>query len=97
MPRVHRSAQAHLDLLEIWLYITENGDMAVADRFLDSLQNTCLTLAGSPGMGRLRTELAPDLRSFPVGEYVIFYRPAGEGIDLVRVLHGKRDIDSLLQ
>ncbi len=42
-----------------------------------------------------RAELAADLRSFPFGRYVIFYAPIEDGIDVVRVLHGARDIDAV--
>ena len=48
-------------------------------------------------MGRVRSELAPELRSFPVGRYVVFYLPCPDGIDIVRVLHGARDIETVLQ
>jgi toxin ParE1/3/4 len=40
-------------------------------------------------------ELAPELRSFPVGRYVVFYRPQDDGFDVVRVLHSARDIESI--
>jgi toxin ParE1/3/4 len=43
-------------------------------------------------MGRKVGELAPNLRSLPVGSYLIFYRPIDDGIQLIRVLHGARDI-----
>jgi toxin ParE1/3/4 len=46
-------------------------------------------------MGRLRPELVPKLRSFPVGEYVVFYRSIRDGIEVVRVLNGARDIGRL--
>jgi toxin ParE1/3/4 len=52
-------------------------------------------LAIQPRAGRLRPELAPELRSFPVGRYVVFYRPQDDGIDVVRVLHSARDIESI--
>lgn len=45
-------------------------------------------------MGRLRGELATGLRSFPVGRYVIFYRALSNGIEIVRVLHGARDLSA---
>ncbi len=45
-------------------------------------------------MGHARYELAPELRSFPVGRYVIFYLPLVDGVELVRVLHSARDIDA---
>ena len=47
-----------------------------------------------PGMGRLRDELAVDLRSFPVGRYVIFFRPLSNGVNIVRVLHSARDLNA---
>lgn len=46
-------------------------------------------------MGRVRGELAVDLRSFPFGRNVIFYAPVEHGIDVVRVLHSARDIDAV--
>lgn len=45
-----------------------------------------------PGLGRQESKLAPNLRSFPLGNYLIFYRPIEDGIAVVRVLHGARDI-----
>jgi toxin ParE1/3/4 len=36
------------------------------------------------------------LRSFPVGNYVIFYREVSEGIEIIRVLHGARDIEGII-
>jgi toxin ParE1/3/4 len=46
-------------------------------------------------MGRIRSDLLPNLRSFPVGNYVIFYFPADDGIEVIRILHGARDIQQL--
>ncbi|MBL1278196.1 MAG: type II toxin-antitoxin system RelE/ParE family toxin [Ectothiorhodospiraceae bacterium] len=40
-----------------------------------------------------RPELTADLRSFPVDRYVLYYRANTGGIELVRVLHGSRDIN----
>jgi len=53
-------------------------------------------LAESPSAGRTREEFQPGLRSFPVGSFVVFYRPIEDGILVVRVLHGARDIPELL-
>jgi toxin ParE1/3/4 len=54
-------------------------------------------LPGQPLLGRLRPELALNLRSFPVDNHVIFYRPIDAGIEVARVLHGARDIDALFR
>jgi toxin ParE1/3/4 len=48
-------------------------------------------LAANPHGGPRREDLAPGLRFYPVGNYLIFYRPGDDGIILVRVLHGARD------
>ena len=42
-------------------------------------------------MGCVHPELRPGLRSFPHGDYLIFYRPLRDGVSIVRVLHGSRD------
>ncbi|MFN6563165.1 MAG: type II toxin-antitoxin system RelE/ParE family toxin [Nostoc sp. ChiSLP01] len=44
-------------------------------------------LAKFPQIGKQRSELAPLLRSFPVKNYLIFYRPIDEGIEIVRILY----------
>ena len=46
-------------------------------------------------MGRRRDELLPTLRSFPVDDYLIFYRPIVEGIEVVRIVSGYRDLEAL--
>jgi toxin ParE1/3/4 len=90
------SVEAQSDLEEIWLYAAENSENA-ADRLIDRLCQRFPTLARFPEMGRERSELATKLRSFPVGRYLVFYRPLDNGIEIVRVLHGAKDIDSLFQ
>lgn len=52
-------------------------------------------MATQPRMGRAREELAAGVRSFAFGRYVVFFTPLPDGIDLVRVLHGARDVDDL--
>jgi toxin ParE1/3/4 len=46
-------------------------------------------------MGRSRSELAPGLRSFPVGAYIIFYRPLDNGIEVAQVVSGNRNLEPL--
>ena len=91
MVRVLKRPLARVDLAEIWSYIADDSE-AAADRFLDALEVKFALLATQPRMGRQRDELRADLRSFPAGRYVIFYLANADGIELVRVLHGARDI-----
>jgi toxin ParE1/3/4 len=94
MPRVTRRPLAEADILEIWDYIADDS-LAAADRWVDRLDEQFRLLAAQPMMGRARDELAPGVRSFPFGRYVVFYVPLDDGIDVVRVLHGARDIDAV--
>ena len=95
MAKIERSSQAQRDLLDFWLYIA-NDSPATADKFLDQIETICKLLSASPVPGRSREELGHSLRSFPVGDYLIFYRPKRTGIVVVRVLSGYRDLDKLL-
>jgi toxin ParE1/3/4 len=49
-------------------------------------------LLENPLAGRERRELRAGLRSFPVGNFVIFYVPLPDGIEIIRVMHGRQDI-----
>ena len=94
MPLVKRRPLAALDILDIWDRIAEE-DVTAADRWVDQLDTALNRLATQPMMGRSREELADNLRSLPFRRYVIFYLPIEDGIDVVRVLHGARDIDAM--
>jgi toxin ParE1/3/4 len=54
-------------------------------------------LADFPGMGAMREDLGPSIRTFPVGNYLIIYRPMKSGIELLRVVHGARDLRRLFR
>ena len=83
---------AELDLLDIWNYIADDSPDR-ADDFLDRIESKLMTLAQNSGLGRKRTELLPNLRSFPIDNYVVFYQQIDGGIDVIRLLHGLRDIE----
>jgi toxin ParE1/3/4 len=92
--RVTLRPEATSDLESIEEYIAQDDvDQALA--FIERLFDTMSLLGSQPEMGRARPELGPALRSFPVGQYVVFYEPAPGGIDVVRVLSGARDVDAL--
>jgi toxin ParE1/3/4 len=94
MTAVRKLLQAEEDLLDIWFHIGCDNPLQ-ADRYLDFLETKLNLLACTPGMGRSREHLGPGLRLFPVDNYLIFYRQVDAGIDIIRVLHGARDIQSL--
>lgn len=94
MPTLVISPEAEQDLIDIWLHIAEDQPIN-ADRFLERLQEKAQKLAEFKDLGVDRLELAPDIKSFPVDRYVLYYRPNDHGIELARVLHGSRDINPL--
>ncbi|MGH9602663.1 MAG: type II toxin-antitoxin system RelE/ParE family toxin [Terriglobales bacterium] len=96
MPRVRLTRAARADLIEIWSYLATDSETA-ADRVLDRIGSRLDLLARSPHLGRRREELRPSLRSFPVGDYLIFYQVTGKALTVVRVLHGSRDLASLFE
>ena len=94
MSNYRYSAAANSDIEGIVLYIFDLNPIA-ATRFLDSLEATCGLLAKHPLIGHARPELGEDLRSFPIGNYLIFYIPAADGIDVARVIYGGRDLPGI--
>ncbi|MDB5332956.1 MAG: parE1 3 4, toxin ParE1/3/4 [Phycisphaerales bacterium] len=96
MAEIRRSREAVRDGAEIWHYIAYDSPEA-ADRLLDLFNQKIKLLSESPGMGAMRDELAPSLRSFPVGSYLIFYRPIPSGIEVVRIIHGARNLKRIFK
>jgi toxin ParE1/3/4 len=94
----HRVApRAERDLDEIWYYVAkESGSIEIANRLIDSIADRFFLLAGFPYMGRSRDEsFGLGYRSFAAGEYVIVYCVEAEDVLIVRVAHGRRDIEAL--
>lgn len=94
MPIVQRTEQADEDLMDIWAYIAQDNPRA-ADRLSDEIESKFLLLAEQPYLGPARPDIAPELRYFPVGNYLILYREIAEGIEIVRVIHGARRLSNL--
>ncbi len=94
MARYTKRPRAEADLLEIWLYIAQDSPRA-ADRLLDRIEAQCRLLADNPRLGRARPEIAPDARAWIVGRYLILYRARDDGIEVVRVVHGAREIEPI--
>jgi toxin ParE1/3/4 len=88
------SARAKKDLFDIWDYIAADNP-GIADKFLNLLYEKCELLKETPEAGRKRDELLPGVRSLPVRKYIIFCRIKDNAVEIIRILSGYRDIDSL--
>ncbi len=97
MSRFELTPPDRADLLEIWIYLVENASIDRADRVIASLQKAMNKLARTPGLGHLHHDLANEsLRAYVVYSYLIIYRPDERPLQIIRVLHGARDLASLL-
>lgn len=90
--KVVRTAQADEDLIGIWVYIAERNPSA-ADQILDTLDQRCQHLDRHPLSGVARDDILPGIRHLIAGRYLTLYRIADDTIDILRVLHGRRQID----
>lgn len=94
MSKVRLAPDAENDLAEIWFYIAEDSSER-ADKFIEMLDAKFELLATHPEMGKARPELLAGIRSFPINSYVVFYRPIKDGVQILRVLNGARDIEAI--
>jgi plasmid stabilization system protein ParE len=92
--RLSRAALSDLD--ELWLYIARDNPNA-AERVVDRILTTCEQLAEMPGIGHSREDLTSKaVRFFSVHSYLIVYWPDIKPLEIIAVLHGARDVPSIL-
>ena len=89
---------AKSDILAIWTYYAaEVGDVELADRMRDEIFGGIRAAALKPDIGHLRRDLADEpLRFWRVRKYLIIYRSETKPMQVVRVLHGARDVQAML-
>jgi plasmid stabilization system protein ParE len=75
-------------------FIREASGTVAAEAFVERVKKACVRLAELPRSGRACHDLGWRLRRFPVPGYVVFFRPMRYGVEVVRLLHQSRDIDS---
>jgi len=85
------------DLFDIWSYIAPDN-LESADRLELEILDTCQRLADRPDLGHFRRDLTDKpVRFFAVrGTYLIVYDPASEPLEVLRLLHGSRDVTAQL-
>jgi toxin ParE1/3/4 len=99
---VFRSA-ARADVLEQFTYLVEQNAPAAAERFLEAIDRATARILELPGIGSAKESanlLLHNLRSWPVPGFSavrIYYQETGETIRVVRVLHGKMDVEGILE
>lgn len=96
MSRYLLSPEAREDLLEIRDYISKDNPEA-ARRVIVRLRDAATKLADTPRLGHVREDLADEaLRFWSVYSYLIVYRPKTRPLEIVRILHGARNVAEIL-
>ena len=94
MPRLLFRPLAKQDLTDIWDYIAvDNADRA--ENVVRDIYGRLGKIAHNPYMGRARPEIEDGLRSFSISRYVAFYSLIQDGIEVIRILHGSRDLEHI--
>jgi toxin ParE1/3/4 len=94
MNRYKIAKEARQDLKEIYRYIF-SANPSAADSLHDLFFDKFHMLAQNPLLGEARNDLAENLRMFTTGNYVILYRPAKTGIEIIQIVHSARDLPAL--
>jgi toxin ParE1/3/4 len=101
-PRIVRRIAAKRDVARIASFIAEDS-LDAAERFLEAAEASFIALARMPHMGasrRFRNPKFAAVRMWPIKDfenYLIFYRPVEPGIEVLRVVHGARNIEALFR
>ncbi len=99
---IRKRPRAQKDLDDLAYYIAQDNPSA-GFRFYEAAEKAFRQLLDMPGMGGTWASPNPrlvGLRVWPIRgfeNHLVFYRPNEEGIEIVRVLHGFRDLDRILE
>jgi toxin ParE1/3/4 len=92
---------ANRDLDDQARYVAADSGIEIALRFLEAADDTFQLLLSHPLIGRVapvRNRFLAGTRMFPIKHFsdsIVFYRPVRKGIEIVRIVHGSRDLEKL--
>ena len=92
MPRYDFTQRALADLRNIARHTRETWGPEQARLYREEIELGIRKLALAPGVGRVRGDVAPSVRSFPIARHVAFYREGEDGITVLRLLHPSMDV-----
>ncbi len=82
---------AKTDLKDIYQYGLRQWGQTRSDSYLENIKEQLWTLTDQPLIGVDRSELLADTRSLPVESHTLFYRVTPDTVEIIRVLHGRKD------
>jgi toxin ParE1/3/4 len=99
MPKPRRSVvwsrESEQDLFDISAYLTAEASAATAEKYLRRIFRAGERIRTRPLSGRARDGVMPDVRSVLVHPYVVFYRIEAASVEVVRVVHQGRDLETI--
>lgn len=90
------SKKAIVDLDEIWHYTVEKWSVEQANRYYDLIFDEIGYICMKPHSGKLIETTRKGYRSSKVKSHLIFYKIANDVVEIIRILHQRMDIESLL-
>jgi toxin ParE1/3/4 len=90
------SEEAVKDLKEICDYVAKINPQSASNLF-DKIRNKSKLIANFPNLGKNYHKLKPNLKGFFVDNYIIFYYPQSDGIIILRVVSGYRDLEKFFE
>jgi toxin ParE1/3/4 len=91
MKRYRVSKEASRDLDEVFAYWGTRAGPDIADRLIDAITERFWILGEYPDAGRACDDIAPGVKCFPAGKYLIYYRKMRRGVEIAHVLHSSRN------
>jgi toxin ParE1/3/4 len=88
---------AQKDMEEIWRYGASTWSVHQADLYTDSLEDAFNRLLTFPELARERPEFTPPVRIYPSGEQIVVYMIADDHLNVMRILGGRQDWNSILR
>jgi toxin ParE1/3/4 len=86
------SPAAEADIEGIWDYSADNWGPDQADRYTDEIRDACHAVAAGRKRGKL-VDLRPGYLKLSTGSHMIYFRDYGDWLEIVRVLHGRQDVE----
>jgi toxin ParE1/3/4 len=98
---IRRTKQLADDIVDIYVYLAIRSPQS-ADRLLAAIESSIRSLADNPGVGRRWHSPRPALVGMRVTivssyrNYLIFFRPTDDSVDVFRVVHGARELPRII-
>lgn len=91
MAEYRLSPAAERDLANIWRYTNQQWGKEQANRYALALTTMCASLAEFPLQAQSCAHIRPGYRRRGVERHVIYFRPTGYGVAIIRILHERMD------